>query len=29
MVVTSASYALGGVCFLVGCRWLKRDLVAA
>ena len=29
MVVTSASYALAGLCFLASCRWLRRDMVAA
>jgi predicted MFS family arabinose efflux permease len=28
MMVTSASYALAGLCFLVSCRWLRRDMVA-
>lgn len=28
MLITSTFYALGGLLFLVTCRWLKRDMVA-
>lgn len=28
MLVTSVLYAVAGACFLITCRWLKRDMVA-
>jgi MFS family permease len=28
MLITSTFYVLSGLCFLITCRWLKRDMVA-